>query len=407
MKSLLFVLFSLALFTACGRKPDLDDTREFAKPAAAAPPQNAKESEPGITLKKEAQARAGLRVEPLVAQTAEPRLTAFGRLEEDPAASFVIRAPVAGTLVAAPGRAWPGLGQSVPPGLAVGQLQPRLLPTDRLNFTTQLATARADLDSSLASVAAAQSAYNRARALNADSKNVSDKAVQEAEATLAAEQAKERAARANVKSLEASLQPGGTIGYRPIIAERGGEVIDVLAQPGEGVEQGASILRLAHLDHLLARIDLPVGEHVSQQSRSALIIPAGFENQAPLTAERVAVAAAADPHTQGISLLYKVNKTLFGLRPGTAVTGLLPAPGSSRPGVLIPRSAIVQQNGTFWVYVETSNEHFLRRGVALDLPVPKGFVAVTGFSPGDRVVVVGAQSLLSEEFKSENEMDEH
>jgi RND family efflux transporter MFP subunit len=360
-----------------------------------------------VTLKKEAQARAGLRVEPLVPQSAEPQLTAFGRLEEDPSASFVLRAPVAGTLHAVPDRAWPALGQSVSPGSVLGQLEPRLLPTDRLNFTTQLATARADLNSSLSSVAAAQSAYDRAKALNGDDKNVSDKAVQEAEARLATEQAKERAARSNVNSLEASLQPGGTIGNRPIVAERGGEVVEVLAQPGEAVEQGASLLRVARLDHLLVRIDLPVGEHISANNRSVFITPAGFEDHAPLPAERVAVAPATDPHTQGISLLYRLNKTLFGLRPGTAVTALLPLSGPSRQAVLIPRSAIVEQGGKSWVYVETSDERFARKAVPLDLPLPKGFVASAGFSPGDRVVVVGAQSLLSEEFKSENETDEH
>jgi hypothetical protein len=121
----------------------------------------------------------------------------------------------------------------------------------------------------------------------------------------------------------------------------------------------------------------------------------------------VAVAAATDPHIQGISLLYRLKKTFFGLRPGTAVTALLPVPGSSRQGVLIPRSAIVGQGGKSWVYVETSNERFARRAVPLDLALSKGFVAFAGFSAGDRVVVVGAQSLLSEEFKSENETDEH
>ena len=407
MKSLVLILFSLALLSGCGQKPDMDDVHEQAKQSRSVSQSNAEQSEPGVTLKKEAQARAGLKVEPLVARSAEPQLTAFGRLEEDPSASFMVRAPVAGTLHAIPGRAWPALGQNVLGSSVLGQLEPRLLPTDRLNFTTQLATARADLNSSLASVTAAQSAYDRAKALNADNKNVSDKAVQEAEARLATEQAKERAARANVNSLEASLQPGGTIGNRPIVAERGGEIVDILAQPGEAVEQGASLVRVARLNHLLVRVDLPIGDHISPSNRSALIIAAGFEDQPPLPAERMAVAAATDPHTQGISLLYRLKKTLFGLRPGTAATALLPAPGSSRQGVLIPRSAIVEQGGKSWVYVETSDGRFARRAVPIDLPLPKGFFAVSGFSPGDRVVVVGAQSLLSEEFKSENEADEH
>jgi RND family efflux transporter MFP subunit len=406
MKSLTPILFSLALLVGCRQHADVDDIREQPKQSSGANRTNSQASEPGVTLKMDAQQRAGLKVESLVPQKIHPELTVFGRLEEDPSASFVVRAPVAGMLHAVPNRAWPTLGESLTAGSVVGQLEPRLLPTDRLNFTTQLATARADLNSSLASVAAAQSDYDRAKALNADNKNVSDKVLQEAEARLLGERAKERAARANVDSLEASLQSGGTIGNRPIIAERGGEVVEVVAQPGEAVEQGSTIIRVAHLNHLLARVDLPVGDHASPRNRSALIIPAGFEDRAPLTAERVAVAPATDPHTQGISLLYRLDKTLFGLRPGTAVTAVLPLTTTSKEGFLIPRSAIVQQGGKSWAYVETTQERFVRRAVPLDFPSPKGFIALSGFSRGDRVVVIGAQTLLSEEFKSENETDE-
>jgi multidrug efflux system membrane fusion protein len=405
MRSLGLILL-VAFLGGCGQKGDLDDAEQSKQSAAASTPKM-DESERGFTLKKEAQARAGLRVEPLAPQSVQPELTAFGRLEEDPSTSFVVRAPVAGTLHATPDRAWPTLGQSLPAVAVLGQLEPRLLPTDRLNFTTQLATAHADLNSSRASVSAAQSAYNRAKALNADDKNSSDKAVQEAEARLVSEQARQRAALANVDSLEASLRPGGTIGNRPVIAERGGEVVEILAQPGEAIEQGASIVRLSRLDHLLVRVDLPVGEHINPNDRRSLVIPAGFEHQAPLPAERVAVAPVTDARTQAISLLYRLKKTLFGLRPGTAATVLLQLSGASRPGVLIPRSAVIEQGGKSWVYVQTGAEQFARRAVSLDIPLLQGFVQTSGFSAGDRVVIVGAQSLLSEEFKSENQTDEY
>lgn len=407
MKTLGFFCLSLALLAGCGRKGDFDGDVERPKQAPAVTSQGANGSEPGVTLGKAAQERAGLRMEPLAAAIIQAQLTAFGKLEEDPSTSFVVRAPVAGTLHAIPDRTWPALGQSLPAGAVIGQLEPRLLPADRLNFTTQLATARADLNSSIASAAAAQSAYDRAKALNVDDKNVSDKAVQEAEARLLSEQAKERAARANVGSLEASLQPGGIVGTHSVVAERGGDVVEILAQPGEAIEQGAPIIRLARLNHLLVRIDLPVGEHISQKNRIALIVPAGFEEQPPLPAERVAVAPATDPHTQGISLLYALRKTLFGLRPGTAVTAYVRMPGPSRLGVLVPRAAVVQQGSKFWAYVQTRPNRFARRAVSLDRPTAGGFLVSSGFSPGDRVVVVGAQTLLSEEFKSENQTDEY
>ncbi len=111
MRSPVLILFSLALLTGCGQQPDMDDVHEQAKQSPAVIQPNTEESEPGVTLKKEAQARAGLKIEPLAPQSAEPELTAFGKLEEDPSASFVVRAPVAGTVHAIPARAWPALGR--------------------------------------------------------------------------------------------------------------------------------------------------------------------------------------------------------------------------------------------------------------------------------------------------------
>jgi hypothetical protein len=182
-------------------------------------------------------------------------------------------------------------------------------------------------------------------------------------------------------------------------------VVEVLAQPGESIEQGAPIVRLAQLDRLLVRIDLPVGEHLPPSPAAAIIIPAGFEDQPPLPAQRIAVTAGSDPHVLGTAFLYRLSQTRPGLRPGNAVTAHFTLPGKAGEGVLIPRSAIVQQEGRSWVYVQTKDDRFTRKPVSLDMPTPTGFLAAHGFTAGDRLVVTGAQTLLSEEFKSKNEAD--
>jgi multidrug efflux pump subunit AcrA (membrane-fusion protein) len=395
----------VALLTGCG-KPDSDD----AKPTAARAPASISDTDdtsPGVTLKKDAQARAGLKIEPLAGHRLQPESIAYGRLEEDPSAAFVMRAPFAGTLHTAENGEWPAVGQTIAAGSAAARIEPRLTLTDRLGVNTQLTSARADLNASAAAVAAAQTAYDRARALNADNKNISDRAMQEAGAKLAAEQAREAGARALITTLENSLAPpsGAAAGMRPIVAERGGDVVEVLAQPGESIEQGAPIARLTRFDRLLVRIDLSVGERLPGDAGTVRIVPAGFENQAPLTAKRVGIAAATDAHTQGLSLLYRLVRTFPGLRPGTAVTAHFSVPGTAANGVLIPRAAMVQQDGRIWVFVQTKDDHFSRRPVPLDLPAEAGFMAAHGFSPGDRIVVAGAQTLLSEEFKSRNAAD--
>lgn len=386
--ALLFCL--LALITACGNKDAA--AKKAPETPAAKQADNDDDNGPGVTLKADAQALAGVKVQTLEETDLQPELLAYGKLEEDPSVSFVVRAPYSGTLRLAPGRTWPALGQMLPDRNAFGELEPRLQYADRLTVSTQLATARADLNAATATVAAAQIAYNRALALNADNKNVSDRVVQEAAAKLAAEKNHEAAAHSLIQVLENPQS------IHPVVAERGGDVLEVLAQPGESIEQGAPIVRLGHLDHLLARIELAAGEHQPPAGSPARIVPAGFEEQPPVAADRVAIVS-------GTTLLYRLTRTLPGLRPGAAVTAHFNLPGKAGDGVLIPRSAIVQQDGRQWVYIQTKADRFTRKPVSTDRPVQSGYIVTRGFETGDKLVVTGAQTLLSEEFKSKNEAD--
>ena len=61
---------------------------------------------------------------------------------------------------------------------------------------------------------------------------------------------------------------------------------------------------------------------------------------------------------------------------------------------------MVRQSGKAWVYVQTAPDLFARREVALEEQTAEGWFT-RSLLPGDRVVTTGAQTLLSEEFKSQ------
>jgi multidrug efflux system membrane fusion protein len=386
LRSPAFTLCVLLCLTGC------KDTDDQKKPAAVAKPFDADDDGPGVSLKADAQTRAGIKVLVLAETSLQPELVAYGKLEEDPSGSFVVRAPASGTLQAAAGKTWPALGQTLIAHTVFGHLELRLQFADRLALNTQLASARADLNAGRAAAAAAQTAYDRALALNADNKNVSDRVLQEAAARLAAEKARESSARTLIQVLETPRES------LPLTAERAGDVLEVLAQPGESIEQGAAIARLGQLDRLLARIEIPTGEKPPPANSPARIVPAGFDDAVPIPAERVAVVS-------GTTLLYRLTRTLQGLRPGAAVTARFTLPGKAGEGMLIPRSSIVQQDGRLWVYIQTKPDRFTRKPVSSDHPTQAGYLVTRGFEAGDKLVTAGAQTLLSEEFKSKNEAD--
>ena len=363
------------------------------------------DGEPLLKVDAATQARAGLQIQVLTPQTLQPEILVYGRLEEDPSQSFVLRAPMAGILHFAPGKGWPAVGDKLRDEAVIGAMEPRLAPTERISLSSQLVTARSEVNAGASAAAAARAAYERARILNADNKNVSDRALQEAEARLKAEEERLKAATENVRLLKSSLESSGPAGTRPLVVERGGDVVEVMAQPGEAIEPGSPILRVAKLDRLLARVDVPVGQRVPQSVDTARIVPAGFEDQ-PIRGDRVTLAPAADPRTQGQTFLFRLAGTRFGLRPGIAVTAYLNLPGPPRRGVIIPRSALVRLSGKSYVYVQTAPDQLVRKEVPLDDPVEGGYFTSANFRPGDRVVVAGAQTLPSEEFKSQTTGEE-
>jgi HlyD family secretion protein len=383
---------------ACGRVArDDDDAPKRA--VTNSPPARTAGGDPIVRLDRAAQGRIGIETRAATAESIQPEVVAYGRLEEDPARSFVLRAPTAGTLHSAANRTWPTLGESIRANTVIGALEPRLTPAESIGLTNQLATARADLSAGTSAVAAATAAYERTRLLNADNKNVSDRAVEEAAARLASDNARLQAASGTVALLERTLRAGGPTDSRALTIDRAGEVTDVSIQPGEAVEAGTPLLRVANFDTILARVDLPVGEHVPPGTVAARIVVVGYEDSA-LMADRVGVSANSQTATPGQSLLFRLRSTLPGLRPGPAVTAHIPIPGPPRTGIIVPATAIVRTGGRAWVYLQTGADEFVRKSVAVDQPTDTGYLVTANVAAGDRVVIQGAQTLLSEEFKA-------
>jgi len=388
---------ALAALLALGLRALRERHAEAAgvRPEAPARIERNEAGEALVRLDRETVERAGLRTEPLAAAEVEPEVAGYGRLQEDPAAVFVLRAPVAGTLRAPEGRAWPAVGENLLEGTPAGAVEPRLAPAERIALMERLAATRAEAASAGAALTASKAAYQRARTLNADNKNVSDRALEEAEARLKGDEARAGAAAETVRLLKGSLHAPAAA---PLALARGGQVVEVMAQPGEALESGQPLLRVVRFERLLARVEIPAGEVVVPDVVAARLVVLGREER-PLRGERVAVTAA-EPGTQGQSFLFRIHAQGLPLRPGLAVTAYLRAPGPRLKGVLVPRSAVVLAEARAWVYVRAAEGVFVRRAVTLERSLNGGWFVAAGLAVGDYVVTAGAQALLSEESKS-------
>jgi len=240
-----------------------------------------------------------------------------------------------------------------------------------------LASLNAEVSSTRAAVEASRAEYERARLLHSEQQNVSRKDFEAARAKFQADEAQ-----LNLLNLRVADEWGTKIAA--MAAGERARLIDALTK------------RVA----ALVRISLPPGQAFAQEPTRARVAALGFDNH-PLVTRSIWFAPTVDSHLQGQSFMLIIQADGFSLRPGNAVSAQLESPGTAMSGVVIPEAAIVRTENRAWAYVQIAPTRFERRQLALTSLAARGWFVTAGFTGGDRVVVTGAQALLSEELKSQ------
>ena len=248
-----------------------------------------------------------------------------------------------------------------------------------IELRTRYAAAATERTTAAALQDAARQEYERNRALYAQDQNVSLKALQAA-------QASERAASARAEAASRALAD-----VRGALRTQYGET---LAQWAADPKSAAFQRLLDHRDVLL-QVTAPLGTAGADAPR---IEVAGTDNRRQV-ATFVARAQQADAALAGTGAIYRTAAS-----PATANGARLQAfvprgDGGTSAGVVVPANALVWFGGQPWAFVQTTPERFARVPVPTTAPMSNGYFVQSGIPPGARVVVSGAQLLLSEELK--------
>jgi hypothetical protein len=249
-------------------------------------------------------------------------------------------------------------------------------PAPLAALVTEGATAQAALQASTKE-------YERVKTLFSQDQNASARALETAEAAMN----KDRVA---LESVQLRL----LVGWGKEIASR--------------TDLQAFVASLAARQAALIRVDLPLGNRPKAPPVGGRVAPVGAP-ESGIEAQILSPAPATDPQTQteGYLLLAKADS----LAPGAALIAFLTVPGPARSGVIVPRDAVLRHEGGTFVYLQR-DDVFQRQAVTLERPVDNGWFSAVGannhspLQPQEKVVVVGAQQLLSEELKGQGGEEE-
>lgn len=239
------------------------------------------------------------------------------------------------------------------------------------------AAAKAQAEAAQATAISSRKEYERLKALNADDRNASDKAVQTAEALWRSDEAREKAAIEALHTVEQNAKQQWGVPFARAIANNAPLFRRIAMQQDVLVQVTLLGSYLASPPHAI-RLQSPKGEFVD----AVLISPS------PRT----------DPRFQGESFFYVAPAQNTGLVPGMNLSAYLPV-GVEEQGYLVPETAVVWWQGKAWVYVQQDKEHYIKQELPASSSADEGWFAPKQFAEGKPVVVTGAQLLLSEELR--------
>src|SRR5215813_827619 len=261
------------------------------------------------------------------------------------------------------------------------QVVARLDPQDELN---SLRAAQAGVAAARAQFAESQSEFERQRFLLA--RNVSSRAQFER-----AEQAMETA-RAQLKTAEAQLRLAeDRVARTELRADTAGIVTTTSAEPGEVVQAGQTILRVARQDGRDAVFDVPGQVLRSAPSDPLITVTLTDDPKVKATGRVREVSPQADPVTRTFEVKVGLTDAPEAMRLGSIV-GRMQL--DATPTIELPAAALTEfdRRPAVWV-VDAASLTVSPRTVEVLRHNPATVAIASGLQPGEIVVTAGTQAL--------------
>ncbi len=348
-------------------------------------------------------------------ETVARQINATGRVVPAANKQAVIAPPVGGILA---GGQIPRIGQRVSQGqiIAVVQqtatsaeqaqvrgaaaslnLENARLEADRRTASGEVESARIRLDQATREASRAERLYER--------KAFSERQLQAAEADLKAAKAVYDAAVKRVDALTASpsiaaarASVGSANASYAVRAPLSGYVTKVNKSLGEQVAAGEAILEIINLDTVW--VEAPIFERDLNRlggGAGATFTTAAYPDQ-EFRGTVVDIGAVINEATRAATVVFQVPNGGRALRIGMQANVRLDA-GESVTAMMIPTSAVLDNEGKKIVYVLLSGEEFQRREVTLGDAYGDKVAVLSGLDKGERVVTQGAYQIRLQELR--------
>jgi len=270
------------------------------------------------------------------------------------------------------------VGDRVRPGQVIARLE-------QMNERNQLLSAQAALNAANADLVRARDEFGRQKSL-IDEGFTTRAQLDQATAAF-------RAAEAQVKSATAQVSMAqDLVGFTVLTADAAGAVVARGAEPGEVVQAGQLIVRIANEGGVDAVFEVPP-QIVRRAVRTQSVAVALTDDPQVTAMGRVReIDPQADPVTGTFTVRVGLDNPPDGMLLGSIVSGRVTIEGD--PMIVVPSSALATSEGSpaLWV-VDPASSTVTLRTIRIARHEPDSVIVAEGLAPGDTVVTAGVQTL--------------
>jgi membrane fusion protein, heavy metal efflux system len=330
-----------------------------------------------------------------------PQIRSTGRVVPVPAKHAVVAPPVGGIIQTG---AIPRIGQQVAKGQHLATLaqtptaaeaaqihiENTRTEAERRRLTQLEMEAKARLEEATHDLGRSQRLYEK--------KAYSAKALEADELARTAAAAQLEAIREQLKALQTATP--NTSAYE-VLAPLSGTIVNVSKSTGEQVAPGEAIMEIVALDTVW--VEAPIFEKdlgkIGKEVR-AVFTTAAFPDK-EFQGRLISVNKVVESDSRAAKAIFEVPNRSGELIIGMQANIQLDA-GSPVPVLLIPKEAVLDNEGKKIVYVLITGEEFERRDVVVGDEYAGKVAIVSGVKPGERVVTQGAYQLKLQELRPAN-----
>lgn len=216
--------------------------------------------------------------------------------------------------------------------------------------------------------------------LHKEANNISTRELQQARAKWEEERARINALNIELQNIKDNMNQKWNTELTELALKQNSEIIE----------------RLINREEYIILVSLK-GEQQLNPDAAFVFVNREDDRQSARKAYFISAAPFTDNILQGETYFFRTNGDR--IRIGMRLYVWLPNTGFSGEGVDIPAEAIVWYTGKPWAYIQIDEEHFSRRSLLNPIQTSDSWLVKENFKVGERIVISGAQTLLSEEFK--------